>query len=143
MTGAISPSLKAIVAYYRLVDLPRLRRDNSWVKLASAIRYPVWTVCEPDLESRSPVTVPARIKAPVLLIHGDSDSNISPGQSEEMETAIVNAGGNAQLHLVSGAGHGFLPFVSDGWPATLEFLADKLQKNNCVVGGITERRDNM
>jgi dipeptidyl aminopeptidase/acylaminoacyl peptidase len=41
------------------------------------------------LLSNSPLTYVERVRAPVLLIHGDQDSNVSMQQSEQMFSALV------------------------------------------------------
>ena len=87
--------------------------------------------CRSDRESVSPVTVASRIKAPVLLIQGDADTNVLPEQAEEMEQALWKSGDSVQLHLVSGAGHDDSIFMLP-WSTTQQFLEANLGKPSCV-----------
>jgi dipeptidyl aminopeptidase/acylaminoacyl peptidase len=117
LTGSISSRVKAVVSYDGPTDLTSVKPWSS--------------VCFPDLKSRSPVTMADKIRAPVLLIEGDSDTTVRPEQAYEMEDALWKSGRSAQLHLVSGAKHGFNPIYSDAWPVVLEFLADELHNRGC------------
>lgn len=54
-----------------------------------------------DLRRVSPVEVVARMKTPVLIIHGLADTNIRPSHS----MAIASAGPSVRLWLVPHAGH--------------------------------------
>jgi dienelactone hydrolase len=49
----------------------------------------------------------------VLLLHGDADLLVGPGQSRRLFEALVAAGTEAHFLLVHGADHGFLN--TGGW----------------------------
>jgi dipeptidyl aminopeptidase/acylaminoacyl peptidase len=83
----------------------------------------------------SPFTCADKIKAPILLIHGEADNNTGtfPIQSERLFQAIKGLGGNARLVL--------LPYESHGYSARESVLhvlaesfewADKYVKNRKV-----------
>jgi dienelactone hydrolase len=126
LTGALSPRAKAIVSYDGPSDLARWKAELPWY------RSPV-KECMPDPKPRSPIMVASRIRAPVLLIQGDADTNVRPEQAEVMEQAIWKSGGSVQLHLVSGAGHDDLNIVVlPAWSATERFLSENLGRPSCV-----------
>jgi dipeptidyl aminopeptidase/acylaminoacyl peptidase len=56
---------------------------------------------------RSPVEFAAKIRRPLLVLHGDADPVVGVGQSERLVRAITEAGGRAELHVYEGEGHGF------------------------------------
>ena len=56
---------------------------------------------------RSPVTHAARIRTPLLLLHGDSDVVVPPGQSEAMARAVRAGGTPVEHHVYEGEGHGW------------------------------------
>jgi alpha-beta hydrolase superfamily lysophospholipase len=55
-----------------------------------------------DVDAAAPVVVAPRIKAAVLLIHGDADTETPPSHSQRVFDALV---GPKRLLLVPGAGH--------------------------------------
>jgi dienelactone hydrolase len=134
LTGALTPRVKAIISVAGPTDWASMNAQVPWpwhwARLNALVPwYP--KECLSDLESRSPVSVASRIKAPVLLIQGDADTNVPPEQAEEMEQALRKSGDSVQLHLVSGAGHDDSEFMLP-WPTTQEFLEANLGKPSCV-----------
>ncbi len=65
----------------------------------------------------------ARVKPPVLLIHGDQDPMVPFASMAEAGTALTDAGFATYAHVMKGTGHGIAP---DGLGATLQFLRDCL-----------------
>jgi dienelactone hydrolase len=124
LTGALTPRVKAIVSYSGPTDWASLNAQLPWYAENPK-------ACQPDVKSRSPVTVASRIKAPVLLNQGDADTTLPPEQAEEMEQALRKSGDSVQLHLVRGAGHDETVFFSS-WTATQRFLEANLGKPSCV-----------
>jgi dipeptidyl aminopeptidase/acylaminoacyl peptidase len=57
------------------------------------------------LVAASPGRRAREIKAPVLLIHGTSDSVVDPAQSQIMAKALKDAGRPAQYVELKGEGH--------------------------------------
>ena len=52
-----------------------------------------------------------RIDTPLLLLHGLADANVTPGESEELFTALRVQGKPVELVLYPGEGHG----ISGTW----------------------------
>jgi phospholipase/carboxylesterase len=65
----------------------------------------------------------ARVKPPVLLIHGDQDAVVPFADMGLAGNALVAAGFETYGHVMRGAGHGIAP---DGLGAALSFLTDVL-----------------
>lgn len=64
----------------------------------------------PELYSqRSPVFHADKVTAPMLLIHGDSDTNVPPGESHNMYTALKILGKEVELVEFKGADHHIIP----------------------------------
>ena len=56
--------------------------------------------------SRSPAANAGEIKTPVLMIQGDADRIVPVSQATAMAEAMVANGGDAELHVYPGEGHG-------------------------------------
>lgn len=65
----------------------------------------------------------ARVKPPVLLIHGDQDPVVPFADMGLAGNALVAAGFETYGHVMRGAGHGIAP---DGLGAALSFLTDTI-----------------
>jgi phospholipase/carboxylesterase len=65
----------------------------------------------------------ARVKPPVLLIHGDQDPVVPFQDMSLAGNALVGAGFETYGHVMQGTGHGIAP---DGLGAALGFLKDRL-----------------
>jgi phospholipase/carboxylesterase len=65
----------------------------------------------------------ARVKPPVLLIHGDQDPVVPFTDMGKAGDALVAAGFQTFGHVMKGTGHGIAP---DGLGVTLQFLQDRL-----------------
>jgi phospholipase/carboxylesterase len=65
----------------------------------------------------------ARVKPPVLLIHGDQDPVVPFQDMALAGNALVGAGFETYGHVMQGTGHGIAP---DGLGAALGFLKDRL-----------------
>lgn len=65
----------------------------------------------------------ARVKPPVLLIHGDRDDVVPFGEMQAAGNALVGAGFQCFAHVMQGSGHGIAP---DGLGVTMQFLKDRL-----------------
>ena len=65
----------------------------------------------------------ARVKPPVLLVHGDRD-DVVPFQDMSLAgNALLEAGFETNGHVMQGTGHGIAP---DGLGVTLQFLKERL-----------------
>ncbi|UPH70475.1 dienelactone hydrolase family protein [Abyssibius alkaniclasticus] len=65
----------------------------------------------------------ARVRPPVLLVHGDADQMVPPSSLPEAADALVAAGFETYTHISKGMGHGIAP---DGLGLCLQFAAQKL-----------------
>lgn len=65
----------------------------------------------------------ARVKPPVMLIHGDADQMVPFGDMRVAGQALTSAGFNVYGHVMKGTGHGIAP---DGLQFALAFMADRL-----------------
>lgn len=67
----------------------------------------------------------AKVKPPVLLVHGDADEMVPFEDMSRAGNALVAAGFETYAHVMKGTGHGIAP---DGLQVALSFLLDKLPK---------------
>jgi dipeptidyl aminopeptidase/acylaminoacyl peptidase len=56
---------------------------------------------------RSPITRASWIEAPILVMHGDLDDVVPVSQSLALADEVRAAGGEVDLHVMTGEGHGF------------------------------------
>lgn len=66
-----------------------------------------WEKMTPDFAAVSPINAIARIKAPLLLIHGKKDVTVDHGQSARMYSAMTKAGKTVEFVSVPLADHFF------------------------------------
>ena len=66
----------------------------------------------------------ARVKLPILLVHGDQDDVVPPQSLPQAAEALQEAGfQDVFAHIMNGTGHGIAP---DGLSVALAFIRDKL-----------------
>lgn len=65
----------------------------------------------------------ARVKPPVLLVHGDQDDVVPFAEMQAAGNALVAAGFSCFGHVMQGSGHGIAP---DGLGVAMQFLKDRL-----------------
>jgi dipeptidyl aminopeptidase/acylaminoacyl peptidase len=74
----------------------------------------------------SPITYARADMPPLVTVHGSQDNTVPVAQAQALDTKLQQLGADAELHLVSGAGHGFTT-PSGAWPtaekAMFDFLA--------------------
>ena len=103
LSGTRSDRIKAIVAYFPITDVQRWGDTTS----NSGIRYfYVPLVCGTG-DQNSPVHIAEQIHAPVLLIHGDRDTEVPTEQSLGMRDALQKANRQVELLIIAGGDHGF------------------------------------
>lgn len=66
-----------------------------------------WQKMTPDFAAVSPINAIARIKAPLLLVHGKKDVTVDHGQSARMYSAMTKAGKTVEFVSVPLADHYF------------------------------------
>jgi dienelactone hydrolase len=101
---ALDPELfKAIVAIAAVTDLDALReesRNYTNFKLVDA-----FIGSGPHVREGSPARNAAKIKAPVLLFHGDLDRNVGVGESRLMRKRLTDAGRHVEYVEFKGLDH--------------------------------------
>ena len=119
LSGARSRRIKAIVAYFPITDI-QLWGDTT--TNAGIRNFYVPLVCD-TAHGNSPVHVAAQIHAPVLLIHGDRDTEVPTEQSLRMRDALQNANRSVELLIISGGDHGFKGEQDEqAWSAATKFF---------------------
>lgn len=112
-----APGVRAVVAGYPPTDLLSLDEDalTGGVLGGHDPADPAWGLlggrpaAVPGIaRDASPIHQAGSGVPPVLLLHGDADLLIGPGQSRRLFDALVSADAEAHLLLVHGADHGFL-----------------------------------
>ncbi|HYW17252.1 MAG TPA: S9 family peptidase [Allosphingosinicella sp.] len=103
-SGVLDPSLfKAVVAIAPVADLNQLIQDS---KMWSSHRVERNFIGSgPHLREGSPAQNADRIKAPVLLFHGDKDRNVDVRHARLMHDRLKGAGGRSELVVFEGLDH--------------------------------------
>jgi dipeptidyl aminopeptidase/acylaminoacyl peptidase len=65
------------------------------------------TVAAERYAHRSPLSRAAQLRSPVLVLHGDEDPVVPLTQSEALRDRVAAAGGDLELVVYAGEGHGF------------------------------------
>lgn len=111
-----SSSVQAIVDYFGAANLVTMLAQSSPTGLRPAIERLLGGGSAEQTrtlaESASPVSHVDRSDPPLLLLHGDRDSDIPIDQARELQGAYTKLGLDVQLHVVHGAGHGGHAFYS-------------------------------
>ena len=120
LSGARSGRIKAIIAYFPITDVQRWGDTTS----NPGVRYfYVPLVCGTGNQN-SPVHVAGQIHAPVLLIHGDRDTEVPIEQSLKMQEALRETDGHVELLVIAGGHHGFKGEQDkQAWSAVTKFLS--------------------
>ncbi len=109
----------AVVAYYPVTDFeqwlaePGRRRREQWVFRLIRRHFFKQSGARDEAEfstllaRASPLRVAERIRAPVLLVHGDRDRSAGVVQSQRLAARLHELGTPVELLVVPGAGHVF------------------------------------
>jgi dipeptidyl aminopeptidase/acylaminoacyl peptidase len=107
--AAVHPDLvAAVVALYPVTDLLDLAATTHRFESGDHVRLvgPL-----PDARelyvSRSPITLAAEMRAPVLLLQGDQDRVVNPERTAAYADALRAAGTHVEEHVYAGEGHGW------------------------------------
>jgi dipeptidyl aminopeptidase/acylaminoacyl peptidase len=103
-SSVLDPDLfKAIVAIAPVTDLDAWREESrnftNFLQMDALIGHGPWVA------EGSPARNAGKIKAPVLLFHGDIDTNVGIGESRLMVNKIKSAGGKVELVEYKGLDH--------------------------------------
>lgn len=119
LSGTRSARIKAIVAYFPITNVQRWGDTTS---NAGIRNFYVPLVCGTGGQN-SPVHVAEQIHAPVLLIHGDRDTEVPTEQSLKMQEALRKANRHVELLIISGGDHGFKGEQAEqAWAAATKFF---------------------
>ena len=95
-SAVIEPKLyKAAVAIAPVTDLEMVRNESKGFTNSRLVRDFVGS--GEHLVEGSPLRNVASIQVPILLAHGDRDSNVGIAQSEKMDAALRSAGKSSEL----------------------------------------------
>jgi dipeptidyl aminopeptidase/acylaminoacyl peptidase len=103
-SGVLDPGLfKAVVAIAPVADLGQLIEDSKhWSNYRIERNF---IGSGPHLREGSPAQNADKIKAPVLLFHGDKDRNVDVRHSRLMHDRLKGAGGRSELVVFEGLDH--------------------------------------
>ena len=103
-SGVLDPELfKAVVAVAPVTDLATLVQDSAEFSNYRLVKN--FVGAGPHLREGSPLQNAARIKAPVLLFHGDLDLNVGINQSRKMQDKLKGIGAKSELVVYNGLDH--------------------------------------
>ena len=104
MQGALEPSLyKAIVAIAPVTDLQMLKDDFRHFRNAQVIEEFIGS--GPHIVEGSPLKRVSAIRAPVLLVHGDLDTNVYIRHADAMDAALRRSGKPVEYLRYKGLDH--------------------------------------
>jgi len=111
----VTDRFAAAVSMYGISDIATYWGQGTWGwtygDMASAGALP-WT--DPELYlGHSPFLRADRIKTPLLLLHGLADVNVTPGESEQLFTALAVQDKPVELVLFPGEDHGIAGSFAD------------------------------
>ncbi|WP_114954887.1 alpha/beta hydrolase family protein [Sphingosinicella terrae] len=103
-SGVVEPGLfKAIVAIAPVTDLQLLKDEAR--DFTNSRNVAEFIGSGPHVAEGSPLRRAAALQAPVLLVHGDRDINVSIDHSRRMDAALEAAGKESELIVFPGLAH--------------------------------------
>ena len=103
-SAVLDPDLfKRVVAIAPVTDLERLKLENQ--PYSSYIQVSRFVGSGPHIEEGSPARHASKIKAPVLMFHGELDRNVGIGQARLMQERMKSAGVSSELVEFKGLDH--------------------------------------
>jgi acetyl esterase/lipase len=144
--GEKASRVQAVCDFFGPTDLVQMARTPGYERHASADSPESKLIGGPVLENRdkaaraNPIAFVDRADPPFLIVHGDRDPVVPPGQSRLLFDALKKAAVPVRLHTLRGAGHGGVGFSA---PETTEMVAaffDRTLKGRPGPAGTTEAR---
>lgn len=124
LTGARSSRIKAIVAYFPVTDIERWGETTSNSRIRD---FYIPQVCGFGYW-KSPVHMADQIHAPVLLIHGDRDTQVPSEQSLRMQEALRKVNRRVELLVIDGGDHGFTGDQNEqAWSSATKFFSTHME----------------
>lgn len=108
MSAVKAPDLyRCTIGYVGIYDLEAIKTKGDIPIVFRGPRYLEKTLGSntADLKDQSPLTHAAKIKAKVMLIHGDEDIRVPSYHAKKMRTALKKAGNPAEWVYLDAAGH--------------------------------------
>src|SRR5262245_48980073 len=145
--GVIGFSFGGLVVLYAITQRPRLfaaavhllgpTKLVSWYRDTPSARAPLLFGLggtpeqKPDAyRAASPVNFVERIKTPLLIVHGDADTDVPIGQAREMAEALKRTHKDYELIVFTGGDHGFVKKgLADAMQDAMRFLSARLRSN--------------
>lgn len=107
VAGANNDMVARLVLQYPVVDLGDLLAGDDPFE-THYMPTLVGTDDPAELAKRSPVRWAAQLASvPTLIFHGNLDTSVPLTHSQKLRDAVVAAGGEVQLEVMAGEGHGF------------------------------------
>lgn len=103
-SAATEPLLyKSVIAIAPVTDLAMLKDDFRDFTISDIVNREIGT--GPHVAEGSPLRHPTDIRVPVLLVHGDMDTNVKVAHSQKMDAALRSAGRQSDLLTFKGLDH--------------------------------------
>jgi acetyl esterase/lipase len=101
--------VRAFAGWFGAYDLPAYaRHTSSDASLRQLFRCGPQPCTAAMLQAASPIHQVGRAPPPVLLVHGQNDAQVLPSQAETFAERLRAAGGEVELQLIPGVGHGLV-----------------------------------
>jgi len=129
VAAAVPDLVRAVVALYPVTDLRALAADTHRFEAHSCTTLvgPLPDAAD-RYARRSPVRHADRLRVPLLVLQGANDPVVPAAQSAAFVDAVRRAGGDVEVHVYPGEGHGWrsAATVGDAFARTTEFLDRKV-----------------
>lgn len=98
---------RAVVTVGAFTDLDSMiAADTTALGPMARTIWPDWPTQRDAIATRrSAARWPERLHAPLLLLHGEADRQVSPSHAARLAEAVRRAGGVAEVRVIAGAGH--------------------------------------
>lgn len=134
MGGVQSPDFyKAVISMVGVTDLPLMYTRGDIEDTVYGIKFLERSLGREDLKALSPVYNAEKIKAPVMLIHGELDKRVPIVHAARMRDALKKAGNAPEWYVEKKEGHGFyVPENNEAMYTKVLAFLDKHVKNAAV-----------